>query len=306
MEGQKCTKYFLVLLNVVVFLAGGACFAAGLMFKLDSGFLESDVVSLFNNIQYSNIPLGFVCDLLAYLMMCFGGLIVFVAILGMCGAWKGTKSCLWVFIVLVVFFLLVEGVLIGLWMSVRGRTDQWLRGQMLDQLKGYAGPDQTDKLSKGWNTLFMEARCCGVNDQFKDGGTNSDFTELPTTWTSGTDKVPATCCQGVQSDTVTNYVNSAFCTNTPTNFYTEGCYDRVVSYINTYSLISIVACGVCILAEVMGIVGACVLIDKAKTAKVEDSHAGRSRPPPYVAIDHDRRVKPKPKDQGTIGRTPRY
>ncbi|XP_060556139.1 tetraspanin-18-like [Ruditapes philippinarum] len=292
MEGQKCSKYFLVLVNVFIFLAGGACFAAGLMFKLDSGFLENDVINLFNEIQYSNIPIGFMSDFFAYLMMVFGGLILCVAVLGMCGAWKTSKSCLWVFIVLVVFFLLVEGVLIGLWMSMRGRTDQWLKGQMLDLLKDYAGPDQTDKTSKGWNKLFIEARCCGVNDQFKDGGTNSDFTELPTTWTSGTDKVPATCCQGVDSDTVSDYVNSAACTNTPSNFYTEGCYDRVVSYINIYSLISIVACGVCILGEIMGITAACVLIDKARSSKVGDGH--------------DRRLKPKPKDQATVGRTPRY
>ena len=77
-------------------LAGGTCFGAGLMFKLDSGFLENDVIELFNDIQYSNIPMGFMSDFLAYLMMVFGGFIVCVSVLGMCGAWKVSKSCLWV------------------------------------------------------------------------------------------------------------------------------------------------------------------------------------------------------------------
>lgn len=308
MEEQKCTKYFAVFLNVVIFLAGGVSLAGGLMFKLDSGFLEPAVISIFNKIQYSNIPLGFVCDFLAYLMMCFGGLVVVVAILGMCAAWKGFKSCLWVFVVLVVFFILLEGVIIGLWMSVWGRTDLWLRGRMLDLLKDYAGPEATDSLSEGWNTLFIEARCCGVNDQFKDGGSNSDFTELPTTWVSVTDKVPASCCQGVQLGTITDYVNSASCTNTPSNFYTEGCYDRVVSYINTYTLISVVACGVCILAEVIAIIAACVLIDKAKAriGNISSPTTGNSRPPPYVAIDYDRRVKAKFKDLVASAKTQRY
>lgn len=282
MDGSKCVKYFLVFLNVLIFVCGGTLFAAGLMFKLDSGFLEKNVVALFSLIQYSNLPIGFICDFLSYLMMCLGGVIFLVAILGMCGALKVVKSCLWSFIVLVVIFLLIEAALIGLWMSVQGRADQWLRGQMLDQLKDYSGPTATDTVSKGWNTLFMEARCCGVNDQFKDGGTNSDFTEIPTAWVSATDKVPATCCQGVSEDTITDYENSASCTNTPSNFYTEGCYDRVVQYIKTYSIISIVACGTCILAEILAIITACVLIDKAKN-RVGDISG--SKPPPYVGID---------------------
>ncbi|WAR05234.1 hypothetical protein MAR_020603 [Mya arenaria] len=156
------------------------------------------------------------------------------------------------FIVLAVIFILLQGVTIGLWLSVRTKADLWLRGKMLDLLKNYAGPEATDSTSNGWNILFMKARCCGVNAQYENGGTNDDFTELPTTWTpSGTDKLPASCCQGASTSTVSTYVSSSTCTQTPSNFYTEGCYSRVKHYIDTYSLVTIIAAGSGIMVELL-------------------------------------------------------
>ena len=69
---------------------------------------------------------------------------------------------------------------------------------------------------------------------------------------SRTSKLPASCCQGASESNVATYVDSTTCTATPTNFYTEGCYTRVKFYIDTYSLVTIVAGGVGILAEVFG------------------------------------------------------
>ncbi|KAL4229041.1 Tetraspanin [Mactra antiquata] len=300
MEGYKTTRYFLILLNVIIFLAGGACAGAGLMFKLDSGVLESSVISMLNLIQYQMIPLGIICEFLAYLMICFGATILIATVVGMCGALKSNSGCLWAFIGLIIFFVVIEAVIIGLWISVWGRGDLWLRGQMIQLLADYAGPQATDKVSSGWNTMFMEARCCGVNDQFKDGGSNSDFTGIPTTWTSGTDKVPATCCQGVSSDTISQYLNSARCTNTPSNFYTEGCYDRFVGYINTYCLIAIITAGTCLVAGVIGIVAACIVIDKAKN-RVVPHDAPRKKPQPYVAIDYTQKWK---QSMASVGKEP--
>ena len=35
------------------------------------------------------------------------------------------------------------------------QADEWLKGRMLDLLKSYEGPTNTDDISAGWNTLFM-------------------------------------------------------------------------------------------------------------------------------------------------------
>ncbi|XP_052803588.1 tetraspanin-3-like [Mya arenaria] len=285
MDGMKCSRYLLVFVCIIMFLSGGTLVAAGLMFKLDSGFLDTAVVTLFNTVQYSSLPLGITCEALSYIMMSTGGLMLFVAILGMCAGMKAVRGCLWVFIVLAVIFILLQGVTIGLWLSVRTKADLWLRGKMLDLLKNYAGPEATDSTSNGWNILFMKARCCGVNAQYENGGTNDDFTELPTTWTpSGTDKLPASCCQGASTSTVSTYVSSSTCTQTPSNFYTEGCYSRVKHYIDTYSLVTIIAAGSGIMVEVLAIISACIVIDKKKN-RVGDI-SDQSKPPPYVAIDH--------------------
>ncbi|XP_052258653.1 tetraspanin-18-like [Dreissena polymorpha] len=284
MEGLKCSRYLLIFVTTLIFLAGGAFLASGLFFKFNSGFLDKSVVTMFNTVQYSALPMGITCDALSYMMMGMGGLLIMVSMLGMCGALKAIKGCLWVFIVLAVIFIILEGMVIGLWLSVRTKADLWLRGQMLDLLKGYDGPTATDEISSGWNTLFMEARCCGVNALYADGGTNNDFTELPTSWVGGTDRVPASCCQGVTSSTVAVYVTSATCTTVPKNFYTEGCYTRVKFYIDMYSLVTIVAGGVAIVAEVLAIITACIVIDKKKGNQVSVIQA--NKPPPYVAIDN--------------------
>ena len=68
---------------------------AGFILKFDSGLLEAEVIELFNRVIVSNIPLGTLADANAYMMIISGGIIMFIAILGLCGAWKNIKGCLW-------------------------------------------------------------------------------------------------------------------------------------------------------------------------------------------------------------------
>ena len=65
------------------------------MLKFDSGLLEAEVIELFNRVIVSNIPLGTLADANSYMMMISGGIIMFIAILGLCGAWHKLNGCLW-------------------------------------------------------------------------------------------------------------------------------------------------------------------------------------------------------------------
>ena len=76
-------------------MAGGAVLIAGFMYKFSSGFLEVQVTSMFNTILINTIPLGVLADAVAYIMIIVGGLVVFMAIFGMIGGWKGIRGCLW-------------------------------------------------------------------------------------------------------------------------------------------------------------------------------------------------------------------
>lgn len=260
----KLPKYLLIVLNFAVFLCGGIIFIAGLLLKLESGFLEGEVKTLFNNVTYNGIRMGILADALSYMMMVFGGLVMVAAILGGCGAWNKIRICLLVYVLFLILMIVAQGVMIGFWVSARGRANEWLKGRMLDLLKSYEGPTKTDTISKGWNTLFMTAECCGVNAQYANGGTNNDFSELSVPWWT-TDKqaaenIPATCCQGVTSSIVSEYVDSDTCTREPQNFYTAGCYDKVKEYIYTYSLIMIITVGIIFAVEVTAIISACLVM----------------------------------------------
>ena len=76
-------------------MAGATLLIAGFMYKFSSGFLEVQVTTLFNTILMNTVPLGVLADAVAYIMIIVGGLIIFMAIFGMIGAWKGIRGCLW-------------------------------------------------------------------------------------------------------------------------------------------------------------------------------------------------------------------
>ena len=53
------------------------------------------MTTLFNKITVNNVPLGTLADVVAYMMIISGALLMIIAILGICGAWKEVTGCLW-------------------------------------------------------------------------------------------------------------------------------------------------------------------------------------------------------------------
>ena len=75
-------------------IGGGAIFAAGVFLKTGSGFMEPDTLALFNRIKVDAVSVGTMSDGATYVMMIAGVLIMFIALLGLCGAYFGNNSCL--------------------------------------------------------------------------------------------------------------------------------------------------------------------------------------------------------------------
>lgn len=289
----KCIKYLIMTLNIGVFVAGGVLFVAGLLLKLETGLLNVNVVKLWNKIQYNGAYLGTVADLATLWMIIFGGMMMSIAFLGWFGTWKKIRTCLYTYVILLIILICAEGTMVALWVALRGRGTQWLKGQMLRLLRSYNGPGYTDEVSDGWNHLFVYTRCCGVAAQYENGGTHNDFSEQSSPWytanriSSGNgEDIPATCCQGVTMNNYANYINSDTCTATsgnPTNFYVLGCYEKTVAVIKSYSLIIMITIGLVFLIQVVAILATCMRLDRTKPPKM-DSHPPPG-PPPYVSID---------------------
>ena len=90
-----CACLFALLMpDISVQVAGGVLFVAGLLLKLETGLLNSDIVKLWNKIRYNGVYLGTIADLATLWMIIFGGLMMVIAIVGWVGTWKKFKACL--------------------------------------------------------------------------------------------------------------------------------------------------------------------------------------------------------------------
>lgn len=268
---SKCTLIVMVVLNFFIFIAGAAACAAGLLLKFSSGIMESEVLTLFNNIKVDGTPIGTLADANVYMMIVGGVFVMVIGVLGLCGAWNSIKECLWAYIIILVVLILLQIVVVALWIFMRQTGDEWFRGQLLEQLDNYEGPEATDDVSKGWNTLFMKAKCCGVNNQYSSGSTTNDFRDRGSKWWNNnrqpTENVPASCCKGATQSTVLNYVGSTKCpaaAGTPIYYYEEGCYERITIIVEKYSLCMLVVIGVIFFVQVTAIVSAYSLTKKNK------------------------------------------
>ena len=67
---------------------------AGLLLKLESGFLEADVKTLFNYISYNGIYMGHLTDALAYMMIVFGAILMALGVVGALAGWIKIRNLL--------------------------------------------------------------------------------------------------------------------------------------------------------------------------------------------------------------------
>lgn len=266
-EKSSLPLIVMIVINVPILIGGGAIFAAGVFLKTGSGFMEPDTLALFNRIKVDAVSVGTMSDGATYVMMIAGVLIMFIALLGLCGAYFGNNSCLCCYAVIIIILLLMQITVVGLWVFMRQTFDTWFKGQLLDLLELYEGPEATDDVSKGWNKLFIYGECCGVNNQYEDGS-NNDFSEVPANWWANRngDYIPATCCQGVTEDTISKYIGKQKCPakNPPKKFYEQGCYNRIVDELKTFSLVVFIAVGVIFFIEILGLMQACTLMKNNK------------------------------------------
>ena len=57
--------------------------------------MESEVLTLLNNIKVDGTPIGTLADANVYMMIVGGVFVMVIGVLGLCGAWNSIKECLW-------------------------------------------------------------------------------------------------------------------------------------------------------------------------------------------------------------------
>lgn len=75
-------------------VSGGVIAVTGLLLLFESGLLHPDVVTLLNKIKYSSVKFGLALQVCTFMMIAVGAIIMGIAVVGICGAWKKIKCCI--------------------------------------------------------------------------------------------------------------------------------------------------------------------------------------------------------------------
>nr|CAD7259600.1 unnamed protein product [Timema shepardi] len=185
--GAKCAKAFLIIFNLIYWVAGCALLVMGAWVFLDptKNFLFQLVTTegVSSNAAYY----------VAYLLITLGCLVVLVGFFGCCGALQESK-CMLVLYFMFLFLMLIAEVAVAIVTLVY--REQFLVGlqtRLNHQLNEKYGRNSVD------NQLFTESvdlaqykfNCCGISG---DSDYNATKWRLDGQGSNGSRNVPLTCC----------------------------------------------------------------------------------------------------------------
>nr|XP_011417768.2 CD63 antigen [Crassostrea gigas]XP_034299584.1 CD63 antigen [Crassostrea gigas] len=262
---------YLVVVNGLFMLFAIMLIVPGAVMLADVTYVNQKVVPLMKTLSVGSFNAADLADGLAIVMVAAGGVILFIATLGICGACKKARSCLCVYSLVVLSLIVAQIIAVVLWILMNAEAQSYLKSQLLSQLTNkYSNDDLiTDEISTAFNFMFMTLECCAVNAVT---GTTNDFDSTPwvTGGSAGSKNVPIFCCSGIDA----NSAGASFTTCTDsvsTGYYGIGCYDAFYNLIMKYSIYYI-AVGITILVvETLGVFFACCMcknLGKTENGKV--------------------------------------
>ncbi|KAI8783739.1 tetraspanin-18-like [Biomphalaria glabrata] len=245
---SSCSRALLFIFNFIFWLSGAAILGVGIWILVDPQL--KDYMKLIKDGTQDEEFL----KTSAYILIGFGSFVFLVGFCGCCGAIRGSKCLLgfYIFFLVVVF---AGELAAGIYVAVfKNDIDSKLKTGLVDSIKkNYEGDMQTT-----WDLVQKELKCCG-------GDSYLDYQN--STWShkqSSDVKIPESCCELVNGVDR----NKTLCMEaTAGYFYTKGCREALLDWVNSHSAILIgVGCGIAGL-EIIGLICAicfCRHIDKDK------------------------------------------
>lgn len=209
------------------------------------------------NADVHNVASATVLEQAAYMLIAAGAVIFILGFLGCCGAMHESK-CLLITYAVLLFLILGLEIGAGIYAAVakdKFRND--LKSLMLRSLKTYKPQGKEDAVTLGWNYVFAQFECCGV-----DSGQDLQISEWAQAVGPLGETMPVACC--VLSD------KSKFTPQTPATCpgraglrlnsnYDRGCYGAVLKWVDNYMTLVIgVAIGLG-LVQFLAFIFACCL-----------------------------------------------
>ncbi|KAL6481785.1 hypothetical protein MHYP_G00098650 [Metynnis hypsauchen] len=223
--GYLFLRYLMILLSCVILISGLVLFCLGIWIKYGAAsFIE--VMGSFSSQLLTS----------SYICMGVGGALCLLGIIGCSGAWTQSRwlILLYFFIVSMMFIGQIVGTIVVI--LYKDMVTSMIREASKESLMtAYMGPAATDPISKAWNSIMIEYKCCGFEkstDDFKSSifGINTGLL------------YPKTCCVDM---------NSPECNGldtTPSLIHQQSCMEKLIEIIKDKSvIISAIAATVCIM-----------------------------------------------------------
>lgn len=222
----------LIAFNFVFWLSGVAILGVGIWILVDPNLEDKIDLVHTNDREYFKHA--------AYILLAFGAFIFLVGFSGCCGAIRNSKCLLglYIFFLVVVFAgELAAGILAAIYKDqIKDDIDKGLVKSIKEEYQ---------KMRDAWDSVQKEYKCCGsmgpndyMNSTWVLSLNNSDI------------QIPDSCCKRGKD----GIVDKASCQKKTSEFYTGGCKEKLMDWVEDHSVILIgVGCGIAAL-QIIGLV----------------------------------------------------
>lgn len=239
----------LVVVNILFACLGLAILVAGALLKFKESLVQGYVSEFLKQIRLDSLStdLNSIISTASTIFIVVGVFIFILSVFGCAGACCQVKILLvsYALVVMIIFGAQVAAIVLtfqykNVWQDV-------VKTEMKKVIKDkYLGDNSTDIISMGINAVFMEFKCCGV-DNYKDVQQAPGWIR---TYTIDNQQVtfeaPYFCCKSVATDTpavdsgLFKSVNQTECATHPTDVnsnYMQGCFNALENIVMRYSAI---------------------------------------------------------------------
>lgn len=258
-----CLRGTLHCYNVFILIVGCAALGIGI-WLLVTDFGARKVTPIVGNQLY---------EVTTYLLIAGGGAVALLAFCGCCGTIREDKCVLSFYGTTLSIVLIVLTVACGLAFFFRGELQSRIIERMRDTLADNYGMNtrtstQNRRITDAWDAMQRQLKCCGViGDVTSEESWN--FYSNKAKWSgvqkSAQRRVPDSCCASGNLKQCNGeedfpgpprYHNSHQEEKRNENpyLYTEGCYDSLIDYLKTYSLVVGIVAAIVPLFLLLGII----------------------------------------------------
>jgi len=283
--GNACCAFLLNVVNLLFLLIGLVPLVFGIIALASEKTLTTVIAFIPGSADINQIvPLSELIKSSAVYIIVLGGIIFVIGFLGFFGSCCKVRWMIYLYMLLLILILLAEIAIIVLAVAFPSTFSSGAKTAMLKSLTDAPKPirDITvfingtfieptdDALSMAWHSMQYGLKCCGVNSSM-------DYNP-PVTWIEKRDDralAPLTCCQHTGTDltlisnTSFSITNCIMIGDLATEYSTKGCFDALLSWIVTSSVVIGVMAGIGALEILLIIVTCCRITEIRKEHDVK-------------------------------------